>query len=174
MEINLILAIVLFIIFVILLPSVAIFILINKKQLLKIFGIVFFILYLIVLGSLVFGDVSFKNGNLILKFTTNTKWFNMYFVWGSFTKSNLLLNIIMLFPVGAFVLALNTKHSFIKTIVFSFVISFTIEVLQFVLPIQRTTEVLDILLNTLSGILGYLYYFLIYKFAKKYEINLLN
>lgn len=174
MEINLILAIVLYIVLVVVLPSILVFVLINNKRLLKIFGIVFFILFLTVLSLLVFGNVVFKNGNIILSFSANAKWFSMLFLWGSFTKSNILLNLVMLFPVSLFVLSLNTKHSFIKTTVISFVISVVVELLQFVLPIERTTEVLDIVLNTISGMLGFGFYYLVFKFAKRYEVNLLN
>ena len=112
MEINLILAIVLYIVLVVVLPSILVFVLINNKRLLKIFGIVFFILFLTVLSLLVFGSVVFKNGNIILSFSANAKWFSMLFLWGSFTKSNILLNLVMLFPVSLFVLSLITKHRF--------------------------------------------------------------
>ncbi len=174
MEINLILAIILGVIFIIILPSIAILVFINNKHILKILSIIAFILFIILLSVLVFGKVSLENGNIVLKFQTNNKWFSMYFLWGSFTKSNILLNIVMLLPVGAFILCLNTRHGFIKTILLSLLISVVIEVLQFILPIQRTTEVLDLVLNTVSGIIGYAYFYFVFKLAKQYEINLLN
>lgn len=173
MEINLILAILLSIFFMVILPSIAIFIFINNKRLLKILGIVFFIVFLIILLILTLGNVKITYSSVILSFVTNNSWFSLDFAFANFNKQNILLNTFMLFPVGAFVISINTKHSFIKTILISLVISLIIETLQFVLPVDRTTEILDLILNTISGIIGYGYFYLVNKFSKRYEINLL-
>lgn len=174
MEINLIVAIILLIVFIVVLPSIAIFVFINNARILKILSIISFVLFLICLGFLVFGNVSFKNGNIVLTLQTNNKWFSMIFLWGSFSVTNILLNIFMLFPVGAFCLCNFKKHTFIKTLLISFVISVTIELLQFVLPVNRSTEILDVILNTLSGAIGYLYFYLVFKFSNNYKANLLK
>ncbi len=174
MEINLILAIVLVFILFVILPSITIFICINNKHILKILGILYFVIYLLGLVILTFSKVVFTNKEIIITFITNNKWFSLNFLWANFSASNILLNLVMLFPVGAFIISLNTKKGFIKTIIVSFVISLIIEILQFILPVNRTTEVLDIVLNVISGIIGYAYFNFVFLFSKRYEVNLLN
>ena len=73
----------------------------------------------------------------------------------------------MLFPIGAFVLSQTQKKTLLKTILTALLVSVIIEFLQFALPINRTTELFDIVLNTLSGVIGYAYFYLLLKVFKK-------
>ena len=73
----------------------------------------------------------------------------------------------MFFPVAAFVISQTDKNMFLKTILISFVLSFIIEFLQFILPVYRTTEVFDIVTNTISGIIGFVYFYFVYFITKK-------
>ena len=60
----------------------------------------------------------------------------------------------MLFPIGFIVHVFCKNHKFLKTILYSFLISLFIENYQFILPISRTTELTDLLFNTLGGVLS--------------------
>lgn len=178
-SINLYLAIALLIFFFVIYPLIIMFLLRDNFNVLKIVSIISFALYLILLATLVFGDVSTKNNMFNVKLFADANWFSMDFCWASFNYKNILYNIIMMFPISAFVLVITKsivlqynqfvkvqKKVFLLTILLAFCISFLIELFQFILPVSRTTEVLDLIINTFSGVLGYAFFaflILIYK-----------
>lgn len=167
MQINFTLAVIIFLILFLVFPTLMIVVFFNNKKVLKIVGIVCFVLYCVALACLVFGRVSIKNNVASLTFETNSKWFSSYFIWGSFGKTNVIYNLIMFFPVSAFIISQTKNKIFLKTLLTSFIMTIIIESFQFILPIVRNTEVLDIVLNTISGIIGYLYFKVVYFVAKK-------
>ena len=167
MQINLIFAFIMFLILFIVFPVLTMVIFFNNKKVLKIVGIIAFVLYCIMLSILVFGKVNIKNGYVYVNFSNSSTWFSSYFIWADFGKFNILYNLVMLFPVSAFVMSQTNKNVFLKTILISFLVSLTIETLQFVLPIARNTEIFDIVTNVASGIIGYLFFKPIYLLVKK-------
>lgn len=167
MQINLSLVLILFTILFFIFPTLMIIIFFNKKRVLKIVGLVAFILYCLLLSVLVFGKISITKQYVIISFENTIPWFSLNFIWANFGKTNVIYNLIMLFPVAAFVISQTDKNIFLKTILISFVLSFIIEFLQFILPVYRTTEVFDIVTNTISGIIGFAYFYFIYFIAKK-------
>ena len=68
----------------------------------------------------------------------------------------------MLFPVSAFVFSQTDKKVFLKTVLTSFLVSLSIELFQFILPIHRCTELFDLITNTTSGVIGYIYFAFVY------------
>ena len=66
----------------------------------------------------------------------------------------------MLIPVGIYIGALFNKP-LIKTMIIGFCIGLFIELMQFILPIDRTPQLSDFLLNGISAVIGCLYSMLI-------------
>ena len=183
MYINLKLAIVLIVFFFIFYPLIIIFCFRKNLKVLQIIAKLSFIFYLVLVSILVFGDVGVKNNLFFVRLIADVPWFTLDFCIASFSKSNILYNLIMMIPISAFVYAnsnileinskdfvKNQKIIILKTILVSFAISLFIEVFQFILPVSRTTELFDLVTNTFSGVLGYVFFFfliLIYKIIKE-------
>lgn len=68
--------------------------------------------------------------------------------------NSLFLNIILFIPFGFFTYILTRRAGL--TVFLSLFVSVTIEVLQYVLPIGRISNVDDVILNTTGGVLGML------------------
>lgn len=76
---------------------------------------------------------------------------------------NVLGNLILLAPLSFFIALLRKKfRSFKHNILFCFIVSFSIEFLQFFTD-MRTTDIDDLILNTLGAIIG----FYIFKLLEK-------
>ncbi len=81
---------------------------------------------------------------------------------GDFTRQ-IILNVIMTFPFGfLFPLVKREKPKLIKTILYTFLLSLAIEILQPLISGSRSSDVTDIITNILGGIFGYITY-LIFK-----------
>ncbi|MBR1984616.1 MAG: VanZ family protein [Clostridia bacterium] len=154
MSINFKLALVLGMILFLVVPAIIIFCSYKNKKVLKILGIIYYIIYCIGLACLVFGKVVVKNGVATLNFDFSYPWFSLKFLWFGKGKTSLIYNLFMLIPVGAFVASQTTQKRFLKTALIPFCMSFIIELFQFILPISRYTEVFDLVINTISGIIG--------------------
>lgn len=171
MEVNLNLAIIIVGLLFLVFPTLAMIVFLKNKKVLKIIGIIFFIIYLLGLMVLVFSKVTIYNNIVRVFFEFDNKWFNIYFLWFDFGKINVILNLIMMFPVSAFLFSQNSKNIFIKTMIVSFIISVSIEFLQFALPIGRCTEIFDVVLNVLSGLIGYLYFKIVNLISNKIRVK---
>lgn len=89
----------------------------------------------------------------------------------SYFLINFLGNIIIFMPLGFFPALLNTKIKFFRTTLFCFSVSFVIEFMQFF--IGRGTDIDDIWINTLGGILGYILYKIFNKiFTRKKDVSI--
>lgn len=167
MSINMYLAFALAFLFMVALPTIFVFAFKNKPKILKPIVLTMFAVYLcfLFIGTMTWFN---KTGNTItLTFDFSTaSWFSSYFLWGSFGKLNILINISMFLPVGFVVFTFAKKHPFLKTILLAFVLSLTIELLQFILPIYRNTEVFDLFLNTTSGTISAVYCWVLLKLSK--------
>lgn len=82
--------------------------------------------------------------------------------------NSLVMNIILFVPFGFF-LYIMTRRALLTT-VFACLMSISIEVLQYVLPIGRISNVDDVILNTLGGIIGMLCGVLVLKLQIVYNI----
>lgn len=177
--INIVLAILILIFFFAGYPLIIIFALKNNLYALKIVSAISFFVYLLFISLLVFGEVSINGSVFTVQLKFDNEWFSLNFCVASFSSTNIIYNMVMMFPVSAFIIGISKtialdfngfknqfKNIFFKTVVYCFLISFAIEIFQFVLPINRTTEVLDLFTNTLSGVLGCVFFcgaILIYK-----------
>jgi glycopeptide antibiotics resistance protein len=161
MKININFIIILSSILMVVLPTIILFAFKKHKKALKITAVIFAVVYFILLfiGTTfkfkVKGDFVFINADF------SYDWFSMRFLPYSFSRRNIIINLAMFFPIGFLVYIFSKKHRFLKTIIFAFLLSLFVEFYQFALPVSRTTELTDVLFNTLSGIISSIYcYFL--------------
>lgn len=77
---------------------------------------------------------------------------------GDFVRQ-VVLNVIMTMPFGfLFPLIGNRSQGFGKTILFCFLMSFFIEILQPLIDGFRSSDITDLITNMTGGILGYVFY----------------
>ena len=81
---------------------------------------------------------------------------------GKADLSEIILNIIIFIPMGVYEGSLFKRWSFIKRIIFLFIMSIIIEVLQFLLKIG-SADITDVITNTLGGVIGLLIFITIEK-----------
>jgi len=172
MQIALWLAITITFLFLIVLP---IFLLIfNKNQ--KIFttlSILFTIFYFILLIIGVTCTFNINLGFIEFYFDYSGISFGLNkFTLYDFGIFNVLINLSMFLPLGAIIVSFKKLKFYLwQTILISFALSFSIEFLQWALPIFRSVELTDLIYNTISGIAGYLVYFTIYYLSHKKEFS---
>ena len=73
------------------------------------------------------------------------------------TTPDLILNTAMMFPIGygvSHITKNNSAKKAINSVAISLALSLGIEFLQFMLPISRVPSVLDVILNSASGLIG--------------------
>lgn len=161
MSIKFVIAIALFL--MIALPTILLFALKNHQKALKICTIILMIIYFSLLFIGTSFSVTVKSGNLVIAPNFNKEWFSLNFVACNLSSTNILVNLALLLPTGFIVYIFAKKHRFLKTILFAFLLSLFIEFYQFVLPVSRATELTDIILNTLSGVISAIYCFILEK-----------
>lgn len=151
---NTIIIFVLAFIFMAILPVVLSFALKNHQTALKITTIVLSCIYFVALFIGTTCDISISLNKTTIEFDYTHSWFTIDFLVYDFDLDNILINVFMFFPLGFIVYTFaKTKH-FSKTIILALILSLCIELIQFVLPIHRYTELTDILFNTLSGLIS--------------------
>jgi len=129
----------------------------NKRAILKILMSILLLVYIFAIFVGTTAVITIKPTSMIIDYDFSIGWFSMSFLWAGSTKMNFFINIIMMFPVGLFVFSFCKEYLVLKTILFSFILSFIIETYQFILPVARNTEILDLILNTLSGAISAAY-----------------
>lgn len=167
MNINLYFGIIVGLIFVIVLPILIFIFLFKHKKLFNFFTTLYFICYFVSLFILTTAQIKFSNSLVFINLAFNDNWFSpklIIFGGGTF---NIFINIIMFFPLGLLTFWVNKKDKFISTIIFSFIISVFVETMQLILPINRTTELFDIILNTISGIISAFSFYVLYNLKNK-------
>lgn len=75
------------------------------------------------------------------------------------------LNILIFVPFGIYLSMLKPYWSFIQKIIPIFLVSLSFESLQYIFSIGAT-DITDLIGNTLGGVIGILFHFLIYKLLK--------
>ena len=77
---------------------------------------------------------------------------------GDFLRQ-VVLNIIMTVPFGfLFPLTQNRSAKFSKTILFCFLMSLSLEILQPLINDSRSSDITDLITNVIGGMLGYIFY----------------
>lgn len=90
---------------------------------------------------------------------------------GRIDFSEIFMNILAFVPFGIFCGMLKPKTSFFKKCLPFFVISLSYEVLQYIFGIG-STDITDLINNTLGGVIGLILYLLLVKLLKdRYKAN---
>ncbi len=77
---------------------------------------------------------------------------------GDFTRQ-IILNIAMTIPFGFLCpLVMNSRPTFWKILLYTFILSLSIELIQPLLHSFRSSDITDIITNVLGGMIGYLFY----------------
>lgn len=104
--------------------------------------------------------VIMNSQQISLFFETTGKWFSKSFstTFYSGDAFHTILNALMLSPIGIMSVqhskASGKKHSLTRGIILGLITGTAIETLQWALPIERTPDIYDILLNTAGASLG--------------------
>ena len=152
--------------------GIGIFFVGNKKVKLIVGTIIFTVFaFLLILGVFTSGFSLSQlkdlfTGKVVLKF--NKKWFSGEILWSIFPVDlhEGIINIIMLMPIGLYIGGIFEKP-LKKTTITAFAVSLFIEIMQFVLPIERFSQLSDVILNTLGAVIACLYAMLIIWLRKK-------
>ena len=149
---------------------------INKIR--EIFINLLFIYFLILVNL-----TMFKYGNLMLDF--NIKFYinyiplvetiNMFrndFLDINIALHNVIGNILLFIPLGFGIpLFFNKKNKLSKIILYGFTASLTIELIQLFTP-YNTTDIDDVIFNTLGAVLGFIIFNIIYKIFKNTKLGM--
>ena len=157
MKINFFLAASIMFVLMVIVPPIILKIFRNKPHIIKILSICLGVVYAVLLVIGTTADVSMKNNVISIKYSNSIDWFSMRFAVLNGGIAHILINLVLLFPIGFLVYIFSSKHCFLKTVLISFAVSIIIETYQFILPVDRSTELADIVFNTLSGVLSATY-----------------
>jgi glycopeptide antibiotics resistance protein len=105
-------------------------------------------------GAPFIGDGTERAINL-WPFNKNTRW-------------ELQFNIVVFVPFGFYLAAHNSGFKLIKLIAATFLLSFALEAVQFAFAIGRS-DITDLLMNTLGGIVGIVAFYVVSKLFGKHE-----
>ena len=133
---------------------------INKdKKLIRILVDILFGVYLVVLILGVTCRINFDHVSTIVDFDYSGEWLSKKVNWSlkEIVGADLIINLVMLIPIGLYVafMSKNTNYvSFIVMFIIGFMLGLGIEILQYVLPVPRSVQVSDIILNGFSVCIG--------------------
>ena len=153
----------------VILPTILLLTIKSDKKI-KILTYIFIGLFFAILAVGVFAIINIGKEVTTIAFDFSNQWANKTINWTfNVDKVDLLLNIFMLIPIGAFgvVSHKNKKLGILVGFVLGFAIGLTIETLQFILPVYRSVQLSDVVLNGISGLIGAIYYYLIYLIRQK-------
>ena len=124
-------------------------------------AIVLFCVYAMVLCLGVFGRVEFTKSTVKLGLDFSGQWCSKSINWNfaHLSAFDVVINLFMLVPVGFFVTYfLVKKWKIWQLLIFLLFIGFAfglfIETMQFILPIQRSVQLSDIVFNSISVFIG--------------------
>lgn len=92
---------------------------------------------------------------------------------GRVNNSEVVYNVLVFIPLGLFASMFRPNWSFIKKVLVSFGISLGFELTQFVFAIG-TSDITDLMTNTLGGCIGVLLFMGLYKAFKKRAVTIVN
>lgn len=84
--------------------------------------------------------------------------------------TNLFGNILIFIPYGFFIAMASRSRGFFKTVMFSFLLSFAVEVCQLISKVG-SFDVDDMLLNTIGGALGYIFFVICNIIRRRYYVQ---
>ena len=162
----------------------------NNKEIkrLNILSIILFCIYILLLIWIVLFKcniyLSITNGYFEFKTLTLKERFDYYLIPfidyfnNDFTQTFIklkdgILNVIVFIPLGLYLSFFIKKNKFIKVIFYTFLISLLFEIIQ-LFSLLGSFQTEDLILNTFSGLLGYIIYKIIYKEKNIKVLNILS
>lgn len=108
--------------------------------------------FLIIFATILFVPINFHPEKYILNLNPLSWTQNAYSMQQFIVEK--IPNIILFIPLGFFIPAVfENKRKFLKTILICFIMTFSVEFIQFF--IGRSSDIVDIITNLLGGMLGY-------------------
>ena len=158
MKLNTTLVIILVAIFYLVLPFL-IMLIKNKKtqRVLSIVSLCIFIAFLVV-GTL--GKIDISKTTTTITFEKFGNWFdkNINLSFENLTKQDIIINLLMLIPIGTFTCYCFENSKIWKKIFISLTIGFIcgmlIEFCQFMFPVPRSIQLSDVVFNAISVLFG--------------------
>lgn len=148
----------------------------RNEKMQKIFSTIFFCLYLGVLIAGVLSVIKIENNIVNISFDFSGDWYAKDIKWSfdNISQFDLIINLVMLVPLGLFLSLLSKKKKPLAKILiligFGLLTGFLIEGCQFILPVPRSVQLSDVMLNMAStligGFIGQIYLFIIDKIRK--------
>lgn len=160
---NTILVVFLLAIIFALIPMILLFTLKKIEHIKKAFSILL-IFYCILIFIGVFSKVEIGEKIIVgfYKINKNSeRFFNFSIVTHNY--QDIVINLLMFIPFGFYVCSLFKKLAIIKTTCIGAVSSIFIESVQYFLPEVRSAQLTDIVLNTLSCLIGSIAYLLMFR-----------
>ena len=162
----------------------------NNKEIkrLNILSIILFCIYFLLLIWIVLLKcniyLSITNGYFEFKTLTLKERFDYYLIpfidyinndsTQTFIKfKDGILNVIVFIPLGLYLSFFIKNNKFIKVIFYTFLISLLFEIIQ-LFSLLGSFQTEDLILNTFSGLLGYIIYKIIYKEKNIKVLNILS
>ena len=162
----------------------------NNKEIkrLNILSIILFCIYILLLIWIVLLKcniyLSITNGYFEFKTLTLKERFDYYLIpfidyfnndsTQTFIKfKDGILNVFVFIPLGLYLSFFIKKNKFIKVIFYTFLISLLFEIIQ-LFSLLGSFQTEDLILNTFSGLLGYIIYKIIYKEKNIKVLNILS
>lgn len=139
----------------------------KKRQ--KLLTKILFIIYLLLLIWIILMKTEFSFNQIYRMRSTNFIPFAGTAVYNNqLHYQEIYLNVLIFVPFGIYLSILKPKWNFMQKIIPIFLVSLSFESLQYLLMIGAT-DITDLLGNTLGGLLGILFYYLIKKLVKSKE-----
>lgn len=127
---------------------------------------ILFIVYLILLAWIILMKTEFSFDQIYRMRSTNFVPFEGTAVYNNqLHYQEIYLNILIFIPFGIYLSMLKPGWSFIQKAIPIFLVSLSFESLQYIFSIGAT-DITDLLGNTLGGVIGILFYFLVHNFLK--------
>jgi len=138
---------------------------VRKQNLRKVLIIIMLILFSLILFVGVTSVFVIKGNMVYISFDFTYSGLNKNINWKfEMNIIDYVINTIMLIPVGISIVYFNHKNiskAYVLLALVGFLVGISIESLQYFLPILREVQLSDVLLNTLStiigGLIGFLY-----------------
>lgn len=141
-----------------LVPLVLILAIKNRKCLINI-TIILLVIYLIIMILGVWTRVVIQGDIVKVSLDYSGGWLSKSIRWGvkGLKLSDALINLFLLVPIGismAVLIPYKVKFKVIYMFLLGLIIGFIIEVGQFVLPVYRSVQLTDVVINGISMVLG--------------------
>lgn len=126
----------------------------------------FFCVYVLILFAFLFLKItSFQSVNFI-PFRTIFEYLSGDMLAQAFAPSNIIGNIVLFFPLGIYFTLFNPNKKLSINVAMVALVSIFVEIMQFLFKVGAT-DIDDVILNTLGGLIGVLIFKLLNKILKQ-------